>query len=115
MYSCAPVPLEGEVNEALIIGGGVAGGSLAILLARAGRDVVVVDKSLRAHDKVCGEFMSAEAIRHIEALGISLKRLGAIRIHSSASRTRSAPIFRPSSVVRADSGHRAKCFPKETD
>ena len=66
--------------EALIIGGGLAGSALAITLARAGRDVVLVEKERAAHQKICGEFLSREAIHYLEALGIDLAALGAVPI-----------------------------------
>jgi flavin-dependent dehydrogenase len=66
--------------ETLVIGGGLAGPALAIALARAGREVVLVEKEKAAHHKVCGEFLSREAVHYLEALGIDLAKLGAVAI-----------------------------------
>ena len=49
----------------VIIGGGPAGAAAAILLARAGRAVTLIERSAVAADKVCGDFLSAEAIEAI--------------------------------------------------
>jgi flavin-dependent dehydrogenase len=66
--------------QALIIGGGIAGGAAAALLARAGRDVILVERKGGPHDKVCGEFISSEATLYLRELNIDLESLGAVRI-----------------------------------
>jgi flavin-dependent dehydrogenase len=68
--------------DALIVGGGLAGAALATALAAAGRSVVLLERETGPHDKVCGEFLSREAILYLEALGIDPAALGACRIHS---------------------------------
>lgn len=68
--------------DALVVGGGLAGGALATLLAQAGRSVTLLEREREPHDKVCGEFLSREAILYLEALDIDLAALGACRIHS---------------------------------
>lgn len=59
----------------LIIGGGPAGAAAAILLARNGRQPVLVERSTGPHDKVCGDFLSAAAMRSVAALGVDLAEL----------------------------------------
>jgi len=68
--------------DALIVGGGLAGGALAAALAEAGRAVILLEREAGPHDKVCGEFLSREAILYLNALGIDPVALGACRIHS---------------------------------
>jgi flavin-dependent dehydrogenase len=68
--------------DALIIGGGLAGGALAIALAKAGRSVILLERETGPHDKVCGEFLSREAILYLNAIGIDPAALGACSIHS---------------------------------
>ena len=41
--------------DAIVVGAGPAGAACAQLLARAGRDVVVVDAHAFPRDKVCGD------------------------------------------------------------
>ncbi len=65
--------------EALIAGGGVAGGAVACLL---GPRAVLIEREARAHDKVCGEFISHEAQSYLARLGIDLLALGAARIEA---------------------------------
>jgi flavin-dependent dehydrogenase len=66
--------------EILVIGGGVAGAAAAIELARAGRQVVLLEREAGPHDKVCGEFLSREAILYLRALGLDPGAMGARRI-----------------------------------
>ncbi len=57
--------------DALIIGAGPAGSSAARLLARAGRSVVLVEKSRFPRRKVCGEFISATTMPVLDACGVA--------------------------------------------
>lgn len=66
--------------DVLVIGGGVAGSTVAAYLARAGRHVVLVERISGPHDKVCGEFVSGEAAHYLRDLDIDLEALGAVRI-----------------------------------
>ncbi len=68
-------------TEALVGGGGPAGAALGTLLARSGRSVEIVEQSTALHHTVCGEFLSCEAARYIEQLGVDLGALGAVPIH----------------------------------
>ena len=63
--------------DILVIGGGVAGGAVAIALAQAGRQVVLLEREDGPHDKVCGEFLSREAVLYLNALGVDPRALGA--------------------------------------
>jgi flavin-dependent dehydrogenase len=84
---CAIPPLRlktacAVTADALIVGGGLAGGALATVLAEAGRSVVLLEREAGPHDKVCGEFLSREAVLYLDMLGIDPLALGACRIHS---------------------------------
>lgn len=96
--------MSAEIDN-LVIGGGLAGGMAALRLAQAGRDVVLVEKERTAHHKVCGEFLSPEAVAYLREAGIDLVSLGAVPIEhlrfSVGSRTIEAPLgFRALSVSR---------------
>ncbi|HET7433223.1 MAG TPA: FAD-dependent oxidoreductase, partial [Thermoanaerobaculia bacterium] len=70
-----------EVDVA-VIGAGPAGSTLAALLARRGVRVALVDRDVFPRDKLCGEFLSYDALPILEALdlGDELDRLNAPRI-----------------------------------
>jgi flavin-dependent dehydrogenase len=57
--------------DAIVIGGGPAGASAAILLAQAGRRVAVVEKAIFPRRKVCGEFISATTWPLLRELGVA--------------------------------------------
>ncbi len=54
----------------VVVGGGPAGAAAAITLARAGTDVLVVDKARFPRDKCCGDGLTADALRQLEDLGL---------------------------------------------
>jgi flavin-dependent dehydrogenase len=55
---------------------------LAMRLAAAGREVTLLEKERCAHHKVCGEFLSREAVDYLCEAGIDPLELGASSIHS---------------------------------
>lgn len=59
----------------MIVGGGPAGATAAILLARSGRAVTLIERNAVATDKVCGDFLSVDAIAAVTALGVDLPAL----------------------------------------
>jgi menaquinone-9 beta-reductase len=62
--------------EALILGAGPAGATAALLLARAGWRVAIVEKGVFPRRKVCGEFISPATLLLFEELGIEKQFLG---------------------------------------
>lgn len=56
-------------TDVLVIGGGPAGTAAAITLARAGRDVTLVDKATFPRDKCCGDGLTTGALRILDGLG----------------------------------------------
>ncbi len=91
--------------DVLIVGGGLAGSAAAILLAQAGRNVTLLERRRGAHDKVCGEFLSAEALHYLRLLGVDAAALGATPItgfrlhHRNRSTTQTLP-FAAASLTR---------------
>lgn len=71
---------DGRKAEALVLGGGLAGGAAAIWLARAGVSVVLWEKERAPAHKICGEFLSWEAQAYLSDLGLDLAALGAVSI-----------------------------------
>jgi flavin-dependent dehydrogenase len=58
--------------DIVIAGGGLAGLSLSIQLARAGYAVAVFEKEKYPFNKVCGEYISLESWNFLEELGLPL-------------------------------------------
>jgi geranylgeranyl reductase family protein len=61
--------------DVVVIGGGPAGSAAAIGLARAGRDVTLVDRARFPRDKVCGDGITTGALRLLEDLGLQPRRV----------------------------------------
>ncbi len=83
-----------DTADVAVVGGGPAGAAAAIDLARHGRDVVLVDKATFPRDKICGDGLTAGALRLLEGLGLD---------------PAAVPSWQPVDdvVVRSPSGHEA--------
>ena len=64
-----------EVFDAVIVGGGLAGLSLAIQLAEANRSVLVIEKKRYPFHRVCGEYVSMESWNFLERIGLPLREM----------------------------------------
>ncbi len=92
-------------DEVLIVGGGVAGCAVSIALARKGQSVTLIEREPTPRHKVCGEFLSGEALEDLHALGIDVAALGAVPIDyvrlAAARRAAEAPLpFQAASLTR---------------
>ncbi|MGB8030619.1 MAG: FAD-dependent oxidoreductase [Terracidiphilus sp.] len=92
-------------DEVIILGGGVAGCAASIALARKGRGVTLIEREPTPRHKVCGEFLSGEALEDLHALGIDVASLGAVPIDyvrlAAAKRAAEAPLpFPAASLTR---------------
>ncbi len=65
----------GERFDAVVIGGGPGGATAALLLARAGWSVALVERKAFPRPKVCGEYLSATNLPLLERLGLADKFL----------------------------------------
>ena len=72
----------GAARSPVIVGGGLAGGAAALRLAQRGLAPLLLERQGAPHDKVCGEFLSVEAARHLAALGVEVAALGGAPIHT---------------------------------
>ncbi len=54
----------------VVVGGGPAGASAAFFMARAGLDVLILDRARFPRDKPCAEYLSPEASRILDAMGV---------------------------------------------
>src|SRR5216684_8587147 len=61
-----------QTVDVAIVGAGPGGSTLAALLARRGYSIALIDRDAFPRDKLCGEFLSYDALPIIEALGVDL-------------------------------------------
>ena len=97
MTTPAPIAdddLPGPPADVLVVGGGPAGASAAFHLARRGLAVRIVDRARFPRPKTCAEYLSPEASRLLDAMGV----LGAVEDGRAARLS--------GMIVRAPNGRR---------
>jgi geranylgeranyl reductase family protein len=67
-------------TDVLIVGAGPAGTAAAIVLARAGRDVLIADRRAFPRDKICGDGLIPDALRALHELGVKQQVLNRARV-----------------------------------
>jgi flavin-dependent dehydrogenase len=82
--------------EVLVVGGGPAGSSVATFLARAGVDVLVVDRARFPRPKPCAEYLSPQASRLLEAMGAleNVEKSGAAQLSGISVRAPSGDVIK---------------------
>lgn len=73
-----PIPAQ-DSADVIVVGAGPAGSTAATLLARAGIDVLLLEKSTFPREKVCGDGLTPRGVRQLHALGIDTSGDGWIR------------------------------------
>jgi len=84
------------MTDVLIIGAGPAGSAAAIHLARAGWSVTVVDRRHFPRPKPCSEYMSPQASRLLEEMGVlaEVERAGAAQLAGMVIRSPNGGLIR---------------------
>ncbi|KAL8926167.1 MAG: hypothetical protein Q9208_003070 [Pyrenodesmia sp. 3 TL-2023] len=69
-------------SDVVVVGAGILGTSLAITLARQGRSVILLEKSLKEPDRIVGELLQPGGVQALEKLGLRdcLEGIDAIRV-----------------------------------
>ena len=67
---------EGEDAEVIVVGAGPAGSSTALHLARAGVDVLLLEKGSFPREKVCGDGLTPRGVHQLVTMGIDIDAPG---------------------------------------
>lgn len=73
-----------ETHDLVIVGGGIGGSALAIVMARAGRSVLLLEQSEAYEDRVRGEWISPWGVAEVKRLGLYDLLMGAGGHHIGA-------------------------------
>lgn len=92
--------------DVLVVGGGPAGTSTAIAMARQGLEVVLVDRARFPRPKPCAEYLSPEASRILDGMGAlsAVEQSGAAQLAGVSVRAPNGSIIRGEFV--SNHGHR---------
>ncbi|GAA1105171.1 geranylgeranyl reductase family protein [Kitasatospora arboriphila] len=72
-------PPDGEEAQVIVVGAGPAGASTAVHLARAGVDVLLLEKSRFPRDKVCGDGLTPRGVHQLLRMGVDIDGPGWMR------------------------------------
>ncbi|HEV8056479.1 MAG TPA: geranylgeranyl reductase family protein [Nocardioidaceae bacterium] len=67
--------------DVIVVGAGPAGSTAAYHLARAGVDVLLLEKTAFPREKVCGDGLTPRAVRQLVGMGIDLDEAGWVKNH----------------------------------
>jgi flavin-dependent dehydrogenase len=72
-----PAPLTSRRCDVLVVGGGPAGAACAYWLAKAGHEVVMVERKRYPREKTCGDGLTPRSVRQLEDMGLADELAGA--------------------------------------
>lgn len=87
------VPTAGPPLHAVVVGASLAGSAAALVLARSGARVALVDRATFPRPKTCGDLLSPDGVAALERLGLD----GAVRAAGAAT-LRRFELARPDGV-----------------
>jgi len=73
VHATAGEPAIADEADVIVVGAGPAGSSIAFHLAKAGVDVLLLEKSTFPRDKVCGDGLTPRAVKQLVGMGIPLR------------------------------------------
>ncbi len=87
--------MDRHATQVIVVGGGPAGAATAFHLARAGVHVTILDRAHFPRDKPCSEYMSPQASRILDAMGVleQIEQSGAAHLAGMRVRAPSGSTF----------------------
>ncbi len=82
--------------DIVIVGAGPAGSALALLAARAGADVLLLDKAMFPREKTCGDGLTPRAVAALERIGLleGVESVASHRVTGAYLRSPSGHVWR---------------------
>ncbi|PLS75650.1 MAG: FAD-dependent oxidoreductase [Actinobacteria bacterium] len=68
--------MSAPAHDVVVVGGGPAGASCAYWLARAGHDVLVVEKKRYPREKTCGDGLTPRSVKQLHEMGLAEELAG---------------------------------------
>lgn len=72
-------PTQADDADVIVVGGGPAGSTAGYYLARAGLDVLVLEKASYPRDKICGDGLTPRAVSELVSMGVDINADGWMR------------------------------------
>ena len=99
---------EHHAADVVIVGAGILGSAIASALARQGRSVILLEKSLKQPDRIVGELLQPGGVQALEELGLRdcLEEIDAIPVYGYEVSYHNSPVHIPYPVNGAKDGKR---------
>ena len=99
---------EQHAADLIIIGAGILGSALAVALARQGRSVILLEKSLEEPDRIVGELLQPGGVQALEELGLRhcLNDIDAIPVYGYEVSYYKTPVHIPYPANAAKEGRK---------
>ena len=67
------MPLRANNPDVVVVGAGIAGASIAAVLARGGIEVLLLERQREHRDRVRGEYMAPWGVLEARAVGLEMR------------------------------------------
>lgn len=64
-------PYSNDGPDVIIVGAGIVGSAMAAVLARDGRRVTVIERSMKPPQRIAGEVLTSGALKTLKKLGLN--------------------------------------------